>query len=149
MTFQNTLIRELLCSLKLTAAAVIAMPALTACSSQSHWLKQAGSPLPIEVHHSGSGQVMSFRAHETFGQLYVAGTARKHRLSNAAHVDIQLIGPSGEIIEEEQNDINPAHPAHGGGKRFTDSYVVSFPLSAARQAAKIRVIYHGSSHPHS
>jgi hypothetical protein len=89
---------------------------------------------------------MSFRAHETSDRLYVAGTARKHRLSPTAHVDIQLIGSSGHVIAEDQNDINPLHSAPGGGKRFTDSYVVSFPLSDARKAVKIRVIYHGGAH---
>ena len=89
---------------------------------------------------------MSFRAHETSDRLYVAGTARRHKLSNTAHVDIQLIGSSGDVIAEDQNDINPTHPRPGGGKRFTDSYVVSFPLSQARKAVKIRIIYHSSAH---
>jgi len=130
----------------LAATAVIGMMSLSACSSLDSWVKQADSPLPIEVQHSGGGQIMSFRTHETSEQLYVAGTARRHKLSNKAHVDIQLIGPSGNVIAEDQNDINPMHPRPGGGKRFTDSYVVSFPLSQARQAVKIRVIYHSNAH---
>jgi len=92
---------------------------------------------------------MSFRAHEKSDQLYVTGKARKHRLSNAAHVDVQLIGSSGKVIVEEQNEINSVHPAHGGGRRFTDLYVVSFPLNKARQAVKIRIIYHSNAHPNS
>jgi len=126
--------------------ATIAVMPLTACSSLDTWFKQANSPLPIEVQHSGSGQIMSSRAHETSGRMYVAGSARKHPLSNTAHVDVQLIGSSGNVIAEDQNDINPMHPRPGGGKRFTDSYVVSFPLSEAREAVKIRVIYHGGAH---
>jgi hypothetical protein len=126
--------------------ATIAVMPLTACSSLDTWFKQADSPLPIEVQHSGGGQILSFRAHETSDRLYVAGSARKHRLSNTAHVDIQLIDSSGNVIAEDQNDINPVHSRPGGGKRFTDSYVVSFPLSEARQAVKIRVIYHGMTH---
>ena len=137
-------IRGLLSPFKFIPA-VLAVTALTACAS----LKPPGSPLPVEVRQSGSGQIMSFRAHESSDRLYVVGIARKHRLSNAAHVDIQLIGSSGAILAEDQNDINPAHPAHGGGKLFRDSYVVSFPLRTARQAVKIRVIYHRSPHPHS
>ncbi len=126
--------------------AVIGMMSLSACSSMDTWVKQADSPLPIEVQHSGGGQILSFRAHETSDRLYVAGSARKHKLSGSAHVDIQLIGAAGNVIAEDQNDINPMHPRPGGGKRFTDSYVVSFPLSQARQAVKIRVTYHSSSH---
>jgi len=130
----------------LTTTVVIGMMSLSACSSLDTWFKQADSPLPIEVQHSGGGRVMSFRAHETSDRLYVAGTARRHKLSNTAHVDIQLIGSSGDVIAEDQNDINPTHPRPGGGKRFTDSYVVSFPLSQARKAVKIRIIYHSSAH---
>ena len=129
----------------LAATAVIGMMSLSACSSLDSWVK-ADSPLPIEVQHSGGGQILSFLAHETSDRLYVAGSARKHKLSNTAHVDIQLTGPSGEVIAEDQDDINPMHPAPGGGKRYTDSYVVSFPLSQARQAVKIRVIYHSNAH---
>ena len=130
----------------LAATIVIGMTSLSACSSLDTWFKQADSPLPIEVQHSGGGEILSFRAHETSDRLYVAGSARRHKLSNSAHVDIQLIGPSGNVIAEDQNDINPMHPRPGGGKRFTDSYVVSFPLSQARQAVKIRVTYHSCSH---
>ena len=128
------------------ATIVIGMMSLAACTSLDTWFKLADSPLPIEVQHSGGGQVLSFRAHETSDRLYVAGSARKQKLSNSAHVDIHLIGPSGHVIAEDQDDINPTHPRRGGGQRFTDSYVVSFPLSQARQAVKIRVIYHSSSH---
>ena len=130
----------------LAATIVIGMMSLSACTSLDTWFKLTDSPFPIEVQHSGGGQVLSFRAHETSDRLYVAGSARKHKLSNSAHVDIQLIGPSGNVIAEDQNDINPMHPRPGGGKRFTDSYVVSFPLSEARKAVKIRVIYHSSTH---
>jgi len=129
----------------LAVTAIIGMMSFSGCSSLDSWGKQADSALPIEAHHSGGGEILSFRAHETSDRLYVAGSARKHKLSNSAHVDIQLIGPSGNVIAEEQNDINPMHPPPGGGKRFTDSYVVSFPLSQARHATKIRVIYHSSA----
>ena len=32
-----------------------------------------------------------------------------------AHVDIQLIRSAGNMIAEKQDDINPLHPAPGGG----------------------------------
>jgi len=130
----------------IAAIAIIGMMSLSACSSLNSQVKQADSLLPIEVLHSGGGQIMSFRAHETSERLYVSGSTRKHKLSNSAHVDIQLIGPSGKVIAEDQNDINSMRPRPGGGKRFTDCYVVSFPLSEARKAEKIRVIYHSSAH---
>ncbi len=128
------------------ATVAIGMMALSACSSLDTWVKQADSPLPIEIQHSGSGRIMSFRAHETSDRIYVAGSARRHLPSNTSHVDVQLIDSSGNVIAEGQDDINPIHPRPGGGKRFTDSYVVSFPLSEARQAVTIRVIYHGGAH---
>lgn len=89
---------------------------------------------------------MSFRAQESSDRLYVSGSATKHRLSSDAHVDIQLISAAGRVVAEKQDDINPMHPKPGGGRRFNDSYVASFPLSEARQASKIRVIYHSGSH---
>ncbi len=119
---------------------------LTACTSLDTTFKQADSPLPIEVQHLGGGQVMSFRAHETSERLYVSGSARKHALNASGHVDIQLIGSAGNVIAEKQDDIDPIHPRPGGGKRYDDSYVASFPLSEARKATKIRVIYHTGSH---
>jgi hypothetical protein len=89
---------------------------------------------------------MSFRAHETADRLYIAGTAKRYPSIPWAHIDIQLIGPAGNVIAEKQDDINPLHPPPGGGKRYNDSYVASFPLSEARQAAKIRVIYRSRAH---
>jgi hypothetical protein len=119
---------------------------LSACASRDSFFKQADSPLPIEVRHLGMGQIMSFRAHETSDRLYVAGIAKRHPLTARAHVDIQLIGSAGNVIAEKQDDINPLHPAPGGGKRHSDSYVVSFPLSETRQAKTIRVIYRNGTH---
>jgi len=128
------------------AISIIGIMSLSACSSMDTWIKQADSPLPIEVQHSGGGQIMSFRAHETSDRLYVSGSAKKHQLSNFAHVDIQLIGESGNIIAANQDDVDPTRPRPGGGKSFKDSYVASFPLSEARRATKIRVTYHNSKH---
>lgn len=130
----------------LASVTAIAMMALTSCASLDTWIKQADSPLPIEVQHSGSGQIMSFKAYETSDRLYVSGSAKRYPLSNTAHVDVQLVAANGVVIAEKKDDINPVHPRPGGGKRFTDSYVASFPLSEARTAAKIRVIYHSGKH---
>jgi hypothetical protein len=130
----------------LFAAAGAATTTLSACPSFGSFFRQADSALPIEVHHSGSGQIMSFRAHETSDRLFIAGTAQRHPLIEWAHVDIQLIGPAGNVIAEKRDDINPLRPRHGGGKRYSDTYVASFPLNEARQAATIRVIYRNGAH---
>lgn len=130
----------------LTSITAIAMMALTSCASLDTWVKQADSHLPIEVKHSGSGQILSFSAYETSDRLYVSGLAKRYPLTNTAHVDIQLVRADGGVVAEKKDDINPLQPRPGGGKRFTDSYVASFPLSEAREATKIRVIYHSGSH---
>lgn len=130
----------------LTAASIFLVVTLTACASWDTWFKQGDSPLPIEVQHLGGGQILSFRAHETSVRLYVTGSARKHPLQTGGHVDIQLIGTASNIIAEKKDDINPVRFRPDGSNRYTDSYVVSFPLAEARKATKIRVIYHSGSH---
>jgi len=130
----------------LLPAIVVATTSLTSCVSLDTWIKQADSPLPIEVQHSGSGQIMSFSAYETSDRLYVSGLAKRYPLTSTAHVDIQLVNADDVVVAEKKDSINPSHPRPGGGKRFTDSYVASFPLTEARTATKIRVIYHSRSH---
>lgn len=126
--------------------AVTAFASLPACASSS-WIKQADSGLPIEAVHSGSGTIMSFRARETSDRLFVAGRAKPHQLMQPMHVDIQLIGAGGRVIAEKTDDLDsPQHPRSGSGRRGHQSYVASFPLSDARQAVKIRVVYHGGDH---
>ena len=126
--------------------AVTAFASLPACASSS-WIKQADSGLPIEAVHSGSGTIMSFRAHETSDRLYVAGRAKPHQLMQPVHVDIQLIGAGGRVIAEKTDDLDShQHPRSGSGRRGHQCYVASFPLSDARQAVKIRVVYHGGDH---
>ena len=89
---------------------------------------------------------MSFRAHETSARLYVAGIAKPFYLKTTTHVDVQLIGPGGNVIAEKQDDIDPVHPRTARSRGGHQSYVASFPLSEARHAARIRVIYHGEAH---
>jgi hypothetical protein len=124
---------------------LMAMAALSACASPG-FFKQADSPLPIEVLHTGSGQIMSFRAHETSDRLYVAGIARPFYLKSTTHVDVQLIGPAGNVVAEKQDDIDRVHPRTERSRGGHYSYVASFPLSEGRHAARIRVIYHGDAH---
>lgn len=120
--------------------------AISGCASSDLFLKQASSSLPMEIIHGGSGQIVSFRAHETSNRLYVAGTARPILLKSTTHVDVQLIGPGGNIIAERKYDIEPLHPRSTWSRGGHRSYVASFPLSEAPRAAKIRVIYHGEAH---
>lgn len=119
---------------------------LSACGSLDSYIRQADSSLPIQAIHSGTGQVMSFRAFETADRLYVAGATKGRFLNPSAHVDIQLIGNNGQIIAQEQDDIDLAHPRTTRGRHGPQSYVASFPLSEARQASRIRVTYHNESH---
>lgn len=119
---------------------------LSACGSLDSYIRQADSALPIDAIHSGTGRVMSFRAFETADRLYVAGTTKGRFRNPSAHVDIQLIGKNGQIIAQEQDDIDFAHPRTTQGRHGRQSYVASFPLSEARQASKIRVTYHSESH---
>jgi len=131
--------------LKITLT-LTAMTAVSACVSLGSFFKQADSSLPIEIVDAGSGQITSFRAHETADRLYVAGSAKPFYLKSTTHVDVQLIGPAGNVIAEKQDDIDRVHPRTGWSRSRHHSYVASFPLSEAHQAAKIRVIYHGAAH---
>jgi hypothetical protein len=63
------------------------------------------------------------------------------------HVDIQLIGADGRLIAEKTDYLrSPQHPRIDSGRHGHQSYVASFPLSEARQAVKIRVVYHAGQH---
>ena len=63
------------------------------------------------------------------------------------HVDIQLIEANGRVIAEKTDDLDtPRHPQISSSRHGHQSYVASFPLSEARQAVKIRVVYHGDYH---
>ena len=126
---------------------LIAMTVFSACAGLGSFFKQADSALPIEVVHARSGQIMSFRAHETSDRLYVAGIAKTFCPKSTTHVDVQLIGPAGNVIAKKQDDIDRrTHPRTARSRGGHHSYVASFPLSEARHAAKIRVICHGDAH---
>lgn len=140
--FSNLKFQTLLKTLGLLAFVMT----LASCASSS-WVKQADSPLPIEVIHFGTGRIMSFRAHETSDRLYVSGLSKQRFAGSQTHIDIQLLDASGNVLSEKEDDVGSAHPAPGGGRRSQSTYVASFPLSLARQAASIRIVYHDSSHP--
>ena len=117
-----------------------------ACVSPGSFLRQANSSLPLEVIHGGSGQIMSFRAHETLRPTLYHRNRHAFSLKSTTHVDVQLIGPGGDVIAEKQDDIGPVHTRAGWSRSGRHSYVASFLLSDAHQAARIRVIYHGGAH---
>jgi len=125
-----------------TILGVIAMMTLTSCATSDSLFKRADSPLPIEARSTGGGEVTSYRASETSDRLSVSGSARQHALTSVGHVDIQLIDSAGKVISEKTDAIVAPQSAPGGGKRFTDSFSASFPLSDARKAAKVRITYH-------
>jgi hypothetical protein len=107
------------------------------------WTRQSEAALPIETVVSRSGQVMSFRAHETSNRLYVNGQAKSPPLTRPMHIDVQLIGADGQVIAEKSDDLDaPRHPRVSSGRHGRQPYVASFPLSEARRAVKIRVLYH-------
>lgn len=125
----------------------VSASAFTGCSSPDTWFKQADSPLPIEVQHRGHGKVLSFRAHETSDRLYVSGTAKNYDSSTITHLDIQLLGADGHVLAEKQDDLDGVpQPRISRNQSGRVSYVASFPLSEARQAVKIRVIYDSEKH---
>ncbi len=139
-------------SLATTTAIVAALASFTGCASIDGFLRKADSPLPIETLDATGGKIASTRAFETSDRLYVAGSMRRsigHRPPVGAHVDIQLLDKNGNVLAEKQDEINShVHPRAAGGlnHRLKSSYVASFPLDLARQAASIRVSYHPKSH---
>jgi hypothetical protein len=128
--------------LTVTAAATL----VAACSTLEKHTKQADSSLPIEVMHSSTGRVMSFRPFETSEKLLGAGSAKGHFASPAAHVGVQLIDASGQIVAEQQDDIARSSRATARGRLGVQSCAARFSLSEARQATRIRVISHSESH---
>jgi hypothetical protein len=122
---------------------MVALAFWASAVSGCFWTRQSEAALPVETIGSRSGQIMSFRAHETPDRLYVTGQAKPHQLTRPMHVDIQLIGTNGQVIAETTDDLDaPRHPRVSSGGHGRQPYVASFPLSEARQAVKIRVLYH-------
>jgi len=127
-----------------SAAALAVLPACALFKSTTNQ-----SSLPVEVVHANSGQIASTRTYESATRLFVAGSAGKgfgYSIHPAAHVDIQLLDAAGNVIAEQQDDIDPSHPQLTKARHGYSSYVASFPIAEARKAAKVRVIYHPAVH---
>lgn len=127
--------------------AVIGALGLMGCATTL--IKEGASPLPLEVVDTTHGHIETTRAFETANTLYVTGRMHKpigHHIPSSAHVDVRLIGRNGQVLQEKQDDITAHHPRLSTGRGGKYSYVVSFPLDQARQAAKIQVRYHLNNH---
>lgn len=126
------------------ACLLTALTAVTGCASASSFWKITASSLPVEAINSTGGGVASTHAYESSDRLYVSGHLQKsfgRHIPYAAHVDVQLIDNMGRVLAEKQDDIDPSHPKVGGSRSGLSSYVASFPISKARQAARIVVRY--------
>jgi hypothetical protein len=106
----------------------------------------SSATLALEKISLSSGKITSARVFETPERLYVTGSAGQRPLSPGAHVDILLVSSNGTVVAEKQDKINALHAAPGGGKRYDDSFVASFPLAEARRAEKVRVVLRGNPH---
>lgn len=125
------------------SSAIAAGLAASACTSARH---ASNAPLPIERHPPGTEWIVSARADRTHDHLHVAGSARPRTGQSFAHVEIQALDENGAILAETTEDLHPAQPAPGGGRRRLDSYLASFPGSIAQRTASVRVIYRAGSH---
>jgi hypothetical protein len=128
-------------TLRLTTLATAAAILAACAASQTATGK---SPLPIEVVQSGSGHVLCFQARESGDRLYVTGRAKGHHIK--AHVDVLILDANGKVLAERHDKIGAHQPLPGGGSRAHDTYVASFTLGEARNARKIRVIFHNDPH---
>jgi len=134
---------------KFVALAATAGAFSFASNAASAWpfIERTTSPLPIESSGSTARESQGFRASESKDKLYVTGSIKK-RPGNTllSHVDVQLVDAKGRVVAEERESISYGHPRTGAGKTGRSAFVVSFPLTEARQAAKVVVRYHSTSH---
>jgi len=131
------------------AFALAALVMVAACAQVNSYFKTTRSSLPVETIDSSGGKVAGARAFESSDRLYVSGHIQKsfgRHIPYAAHVDVQLVGMTGQVVAEKQDDIDMLHPATGGLRSGPISYVASFPISEARQSTKIVVRYHLDGH---
>jgi len=130
----------------LFVAASGAMTTLSAFPTLDSFFKQADSPLPVITAQGNTGKVSSSHAFETSDRLYVTGSVRPFFLSPFTHVDVQFIGRNGQILAEKKDGIVPAHPRTARSRNGSYSYVGSFPLGLAHQAAGVRAVYRNNAH---
>lgn len=124
------------------AAVLVALE--TGCASS----QKTSQPLPLEVVGSNTGALQAPRVFERDGRLFVSGriarTTGTH-LHQAAHVDVQLLGPGGRVLAEQEYDIEAPHPRSFGTKGRL-AFQVSFPGNVAGDARKVRISYRPVGH---
>lgn len=101
--------------------------------------------LPVKT----TGNIASAKAFESRGSVYVSGTVRKpfgHHLPHSAHVDIELLDASGQVIATRQDGIQAVHPRHERRRGGQYSFTLGFPKGEVGETQAIRVIYHAHSH---
>lgn len=136
--------------LKKTLPAIMMLSAFVGCETLGDSTRKSRSPLPIEVVNRGGGSLGTTRAYETESRLYIVGSFKRstgRHLPVTAHVDIQLLDKGGGILASQDEEIDASHPriAQARGNRIF--YTAGFPVEAARQAAKIRILFHQELHP--
>lgn len=120
---------------------------LAACTSPGTFFRQADSPLPLQTYDFTGDKIANTWAFETSDRLYVAGSIKRSTgHPSTTHMDVQLLDPHQHVIAEGKDNMNSPsrHPVIVGGQNRRNRYVVSFPLSKARQASKIIVRYYRS-----
>lgn len=115
---------------------------LIAMGAPSHSAKSSGDPRTLHA----SPHVIASQARTHSNQLYVSGRTSASLFQRQAHVDVQLLDRAGRVFLEKSQAIHSVSPRPGGGRRTTDTFVVTFPMSEARKAAAVRIAYHGGSH---
>jgi hypothetical protein len=116
--------------------------AFATTAAQASFLKAADSPLPIRTW----GAVSSPRAFETSSRLVVTGAVRPALRTPSAHVDVQIVGRSGQVLAEKVDALEWSHPRTAGGRHGDYRFTEGFPLDVARQAAGIVVSFKTGTH---
>jgi hypothetical protein len=120
------------------AAAAISLISSTATADLQN-------PLLIQT----SPSVASARVVPSGDKVYVTGrVAYTHGrpVTQAAHVDVQLLGSRGQVIAEVQDSITPMHPRISRLRNGQYPYTVSFPSSQVAVARQVVVQYHSTAH---
>jgi hypothetical protein len=122
--------------LLVTSLGLLALPSCATSDSSS---------LPVRV-GSGQAALSSLRTHDQNGRVTVAGSARPVPGTSGNHVDIELLGADGRVVAQKTERIATGHPRGSRARHGSDSFVASFPAETSRQAASVRVSFHGGAH---
>jgi hypothetical protein len=104
--------------------------------------------LPVQT-DSGSQATLTAQTTSKHGKLFVSGTASSLQpgLRHAAsHVEVDLVNARGQTIASVTDKIGKPgrHPRTTGQRK--ERFVASFPDAIARQAARVRVVFHNHGH---